>query len=166
MPDKKFIHNENPDIDLQIKEILRKKFVDVFGFDVLPVFNVNDNVFMAGRIARDVTLSDGTNVTIFTTPDDPTKTFFLSSIHIAMVSDLNAVSVRSSVTASVGGVTRVLLDMRYQIAANSKEVNIVFDKPIPIDRNTAIALTNSNGTASIDTTGAITGFLSTRTPFQ
>jgi hypothetical protein len=162
---KGFVHNENPELDRNIKETLRKKFVDFIGFDFLPVFVVNDDLFMASHIVKEATASDALSATIYTTPDDNTKTFMLTSARLSYVKDAVNNSVKSRIEVSVDTQSVNILELHYTTTtAGQDHTNIVFDKPIPIDRGAEIKVFNSGATASIDTTGAITGFLSTKSP--
>ena len=100
-------------------------------------------------------LNDGTTGTI-STVSTTKKTFITGCVLSVAKSALNA-SLFSSVTITpVGSSASTLLLIRYEPSTVGQFTQtITFPFPIEVEKGSDLTLTNSNGTASIDTSGIV-----------
>ncbi len=129
-------------------------FGDVVGRMIVPV--VNTPIPPAQIRQAGATESDGTSATIITT--SLTADTFLVAMNLTVAKDVNSTSIISNISGTVQGQSgSAFLTLRYEplTVASGLISNLALPFPLLLARGTTVTVTNSNGTASIDTTARI-----------
>ena len=128
-------------------------FGDIVGGVVVPVVNVP--LAPANIQVKDRVISDDTSGTIITISS--TARTFLTSLSLSVTKDVVSNSVQSAITiVPIGKVVESALAIRYEpLTAGEHMLALNLSQPVELERGTAVVLTNTNGTASIDTVGIV-----------
>lgn len=106
---------------------------------------------------RTATLSDSTSTTILTASS--TKRTFMVGATMSVSKSVLSTSINSTININPrasNGATRNLLVLRYEpVTAGEHAIFVNLTNPIELDKGSGVTLNNSNGTASIDTSGVI-----------
>lgn len=128
-----------------------------FKKSIHPVLVINPLPNQICNIALASNATNSTSTTIYTTPKD--TDFYLTFIQLSVIKDATSTSTAEYLTAIVNGSTISLLHMvSLTLTAQSGMVSGILNPPLKIDRNTAIAITNSTNVANVTTRGSIVGF--------
>jgi hypothetical protein len=151
-------HN-NPSIANDAVRILNSKGGESVSNELAPLTPVIP-ILRYANIARSAVNLNSASATIYTTPSD--KDFYLTAAAIARTSSNAATGVQSTITATIEGVSRVLLDLPRLTSQQEQPASSLSQTwaycPIKIDRNTIIAVTNNDGTGTIRTHATIQGY--------
>lgn len=129
---------------MTIPRALAEKIQLVYGIN--PQYDVK---FVAGS-TNDATTSD-----LMTT--SATKDTYLVACMLTVSKDVVSNSINSKINAfAVGRANSSLLALRYEpVTAGTHQITFDFAHPIKLERGSVITITNSSGTASIDTLGIV-----------
>jgi len=146
---------------LQITEDLRRIFNsktgemlnNVIPDSILPVIPITP----VCKIVRNGVATNAVSTTFFTTATN--KDFYMVAASLAVIKDANSTSITTTLTASINGVFRIMLQIpTITLTAQNNTINLNFNPPIKIDRNTGIAVQNTTAIAVIVAAACITGY--------
>jgi len=101
---------------------------------------------------------NATSSTLYTTPSKGGH-FYITSAYLHVVKDATSTSTRTDIRAYINGTERLIQSITgFTLTAQDKGVSLNFDRPIKVDRGTAITLRNSTAVANISTVGAVFGY--------
>lgn len=104
------------------------------------------------------TATSSTAQTVYTTPAN--ADFYLVSCQLSMIKDAGATSTLTALNLYVGGVAQNLIGIPgITGTAQNQSVSMSFPRPLKIDRNTIIQITNSTANAIVIGRASIVGFL-------
>jgi len=128
------------------------------GKTVVPVMETNPKLLRICDIIKYGVCSDSTVSAIYTTPAD--RDFYLTACSLSLIKDATAVSNISNLQVYIGGIAiNVLAIAGITLTAQNGSMSLSFPTPIKIDRDTAIAIRNSNATSTVNSVGTIIGYI-------
>lgn len=132
---------------------------NVLDMDIQPTLELNPWMQRIADICKSATASNATSATIYTTVNDATQHFYLTSASLATIKDVTSTSTSEALGVVINGTNVALLSIpSITLTAQTLSTSVTFDTPILIDQNTAITVTNTTNAANVKTTGTITGF--------
>lgn len=124
---------------------------------VLPVMLINDKYYTPASTAT-ATIATATDIGTLMTSRDDKNTYIHSAVLNVELATLGAVN-NITINAIQNGATIVLLRMNVvAVAVNSRNAEIVFPKPVIVDRNTAVTVDLDNDATTSDQITAIVSF--------
>lgn len=124
---------------------------------VVPVMEVNPRLLKFINIVKTAECFDSTTTTIYTTPAD--KEFYLCAFNINVTKSDAASSQKSAINAYVNGALTILVRIEtLNGVQDSGALSVSLPFPLKIDKNTAITVTNTNATSSIQSCASIYGY--------
>ncbi len=149
---------------------IRKKISDDLGFAnpslspshipdyIVPVLIINDDLYYDTPIIKTDTAINSTSTAIMTT--DSYYETFLTGLTFSLIKDATSTSILSSVTAVIGGATSTLVAISgLTLTAQNQTIDVIFSKPIKIDRSSVVNITNSTATGNVSARAVVRGFL-------
>lgn len=125
---------------------------------VMPVMEVNPKLLRTNTIVRYNEFFNDTAGTILTTPAN--QDFYLTSASLSVTKDATSTSTMSRIRCVIDGVTTYLLPLAHlTLTAQNQQIALNFDKPIKLDRNTALSFITATNVGNIRVAAAITGFI-------
>ena len=122
---------------------------------VVPVLIANPGRFL--NVVEYTAANNASTATIFTTPTG--KDFYVTSISLSFIKDVNATSTYSDVRGIVGGRTLVFLRLpQITLTAQSHGTTLTLPFPMKMDRGSVLTVNNSAGVGEITATACITGY--------
>jgi hypothetical protein len=134
---------------------------NVLGDRIIPIIDITPRKNRIINIVRRGTANNATSGTIYATPAANTQDFYLTSVVLSYIKDATSTATRMFVQATLeDGTTVSVLEMRgITLTAAADGISISFPFPIKILGGTNITVQNDTGTAVVQTTGIITGYL-------
>lgn len=124
---------------------------------IVPVIEVNPKIVKDARVASSV-VSDATSGAILIA--NSSQEVYISSAMLSVVKDAANTSDYARITCTQLGAVRTILQLALvPSSAGNAHLTISFPHAIKIDRNTAVNISLTNGTASVDAYGSITYFV-------
>lgn len=124
---------------------------------IVPVIEVNPKIVKDARVASSV-VSDATSGSILVA--NALQDVYICSAMLTVVKDGANTSDYARITCTQGGAIRTILQIALiPSTVGSDALTISFPHAIKIDRNTAVNIGMTNGTASIDAYGSISYFV-------
>lgn len=128
--------------------------------EIIPTIEINPILSKFCDIVRNASITNTTQATIFTTPDDPQISFFLIACSLSVIKDVLSTSTLTQIDIVVDGANRQVLNISgITLTAQNSTISIVLPHPLKIDRNTSITLNNGTAIANIRADASIVGFL-------
>ena len=125
---------------------------------IVPVMEVNPKLLRHCDVVKRNQAVNATSATIYTTP--ATQDFYLVSACVTLIKDATATSTFSRINAVVLGATASFCEIAsLTLTAQSETVSMTFPRPIKIDRNTAITVTNTTNVGNVTAAACIVGFI-------
>jgi len=151
------VKHYNPSISESTLKLFNTKSGDHIPSDVLPFITPVMEIFPFNSKIVSATLLNSASSTIYTTPAD--KDFYLTSVTLGVTKDGTSTSTFSAVNVIVDGLTNAVISIpSLTLTAQTGNNSVTFFKPIKLDRNTAITITNSTATANIRSGCTIVGY--------
>jgi len=109
------------------------------------------------NIIKSTTCSNATSATIFTTPAD--KDFYLTAVCLSTVQDATSTNTRSQIQINVDGVTGAIVTLSFiTLTAGRGEIFVSLDKPVKLDRNSAVRITHTTAVANCTSNASAIGY--------
>jgi hypothetical protein len=127
---------------------------------VIPVMEVNPKLLRKINIIAKGEADNSVSEIIYTTPAD--SDFYMNSIQISMIKDVNSTSTKSYIQGVIDGETSArIFAMIKSISLTVQQSNYSVSFPIPVKmaKNSVISINNTTNVATVRAMGIITGYL-------
>lgn len=146
----------NPSISERYVRTFNPKF-DYNAETISDVIQPTVEIRPISLICRNANSTVTGNTVILTTQSD--KDFYITSISLGYEKDVACDGVVASVTATIQGVIRTLLELRgITLTASRDSISISYPYPVKIDRNVSINVSNSFGAGNMVKFATLTGY--------
>lgn len=148
-------HN-NPSIGEDSLRLFNLKTGDALS-EISPIIQPSIEILPRINIARQVTATNATSATVYTTPTD--KDFYLCTVQLAFIKDVTSTSTQLAMTTTIDGVACTLIRVPHiTLTVGQGSTSISYPIPVKIDRGVTIAVTSSTNVANVAVSGVITGY--------
>lgn len=126
---------------------------------VVPTCETNPELLRKITIVRDITITDSSSGTIYTTPTN--QDFYLTDVQMDGFKSAAAGTTEFYITVTINGATKKIISMHHPTttAINNLHAEKSFLLPIKLDRNTNITLNSNNATTFNRVIGIICGYV-------
>lgn len=144
------------------KLTLSEGFPQVLLPNVVPVMDMTPNFHRIANIVKSNFSASTGAITIYTTQNEKEKDFYLTHVNINLTKDVtcDAASGRIALSVTIGGLAADLCSFSIlTLTAQDKSTSIAFQKPIKIDKNTAITFAGTFTAGAMVRSASIGGFI-------